>query len=193
MAAPSCSSSLYLCSISYFSCSNPISSCSSSLSTCLMADCVLSLLKVTSLVVGIPTSITGGLVLALGYVISSILHSLSPTSPFLLGDSSIVIGTFEGGCGFPYLILVLFLVLKYKGPCLGSLLSGFIVVLNVANVATNYFSIFPGERLIGCPFFYFPWGLEVFLGLCFFFYLFLSFLFLKLCYLFLYFCCFFFL
>ena len=35
-----------------------------------------------------------------------------------VGESSISIGIFVDICGFPYLILVLFLILKYSGVCL---------------------------------------------------------------------------
>ena len=81
-------------------------------------------MKVTDLVVGLPTYSIGDLVLVLGGVASSIFPSLGPISSFLLGDSSIIIGMFVGAFGFPFLILVLFLVLRYMGPCLDYFLLG---------------------------------------------------------------------
>lgn len=85
---------------------------------------------------------------------------------FLLADSSMVIRTFVGGSGFPCLILVLLLVLKYKGPYLDFL--GLIGVPNVANVSDTSFLVFSGERLVWCPCCSISWVFEVSSGLSFF-------------------------
>ena len=63
--------------------------------------------------VGLLIGAMGDLVLVLRGVTSSIFPSLDPISFFFLSDSLVIIGTLVGVCGFPYLILVLFLVLKY--------------------------------------------------------------------------------
>lgn len=146
--SPSCSSFFYSYSIPDFSCTFPCFSCSSSFLSFSREACVLGLLKLTSLVVVLLSYVTGGLVFPLGEVISSIFPSLGPTSPFLLGDSSILIGNSEGGFGFPYLILVLFLIFKYRGPCLGCLILGLTSVLNVSNMASTSCFVFPIERLV---------------------------------------------
>jgi len=59
-----------------------------------------------------------------------------------------MIRTVEEGRDFPYLIMVLFLLLKYKEPCLGCLLLGFIGVLRDSRVAMTPCFVFPYERLI---------------------------------------------
>lgn len=153
----------------FCSCSIPYFSCSSYFSAFLREICVLGFLKVTFLVVGLPTDVTGCLVFPSGELISLIFPSLDPASSLLRGDSLIVIGTSEGDCGFPYVILVLFLVFKYMGPCIRFLLLGLTCVLNVANVASTYCLIFPGERLLSCACFFISWGLEglVFFPTCF--------------------------
>jgi len=60
-------------------------------------------------------------------------------------NSSIVIGIVEGGWGFPCLILVLLLILKYKGPCLGYLIFILMGVIRASMVATTSCSMFPYE------------------------------------------------
>jgi len=97
----------------------------------------------------------GCLPLALVEVTSLIFPSPDLTSSLFLANSLMVIRTFEEGLGFPCHILVLFLVLKYKEPCLGYLLLGLIGVPSVANVATTSCSVFSDESIIcfPCPFF----------------------------------------
>ena len=174
MGAPSCSTSCCSCNNPYFSCSNPyfscscsVSSCSSYFYSCNREACVLSLLKVTSLVVGLPVGSIGCLVLALGEVTFSNFLSLGTTSSFLLADYSIVIGIFKGDWDFPCLILMLFLVFKYNGPCCGFLLLGLTGVPNVANVEATSFLVFHGERFVCFPCFLVSWGLNASLGFSF--------------------------
>lgn len=114
---------------------------------------------------GLPTNATGDLVFFLGGMTSSIFPSLGPTSSFLLGDLSIMIGSFVGDCDFPFLILVPFLVLKYRGPCLGCLFLGLTGVPNVVNVETTSCSVSPGDRIVLCGCFYAYLGLEVSFGI----------------------------
>ena len=60
--------------------------------------------------------------------------------PWVEGEYSIIIGTFEEGWGFPVLILVLFLALKYIEVCLILFCFGLIGVLRVARVVVSSFS-----------------------------------------------------
>lgn len=110
---PACDRLCPPCSKPCLSFSKPISYCSFSFLSSSKEYYVLGLLKVTDLVVGLLTSVMGDLVFVLGGVTSLIFPSLHPISSFFLGDSSIIIGTLAGVCGFPCLILVLFLVMKY--------------------------------------------------------------------------------
>jgi len=105
-------------------------------------------LKLADLVVGLPTNTIGDFILVLAKVTSLIIPSLGPTSSFLLDDSSIIIGTLMGVCAFPYLILVLFLNLKYRGPCLGYLLLNLASVPNASIVAVSSCSISPRDILV---------------------------------------------
>ena len=91
--------------------------------------------------------------LDLGEVTSSIFPSPGPNYFSWLAHSSILIGTAEGGWGFPFLIMVLFLFLNYEGPCLGFLLFGLTGVLSVAKVETTSYSMFPSEKPICFPYF----------------------------------------
>ena len=157
-----CSSFLCSCRFPYSSCSrlclfynkpypicrNPCFSSSFSSSSFSKEAFVLGFLKVTNLVVGLPIDATGDLVLALGGVNSSISPSLGLIYSFLLGDSSIMIGKFGGYYGFPFLIMALFLVLKYMGTFLYCFLLGFREVPNVANVVATLYSVSPGDRLV---------------------------------------------
>lgn len=68
----------------------------------------MGFLKEVNLVVGLLTYAIRVFVLGFGEEISSIFLSVGPTSSFLLGDSSIVMGTFVGVCGLPCFILVFF-------------------------------------------------------------------------------------
>lgn len=62
-------------------------------------------------------------------------------SSLLLGDSSIVIGVLVGIWGFPCLVLLFFLVLKYRGVCLYPFFLDFMGVLKEARAEVHFFSV----------------------------------------------------
>ena len=64
-----------------------------------------------------------------------------------LGESSITMGTLVGVWGFNYLILVLFLVLKYNGVCLCLLPFCLIGMLRIVREATASLSVGSGDTL----------------------------------------------
>lgn len=57
------------------------------------------------------------------------------SSPLVVGESSIIIGTIEDGCGFTVFILVFFRALKYIDVCLFLFCFGLIGVLRVMRAA----------------------------------------------------------
>lgn len=100
-----------------------------------------------------------------GEVTSLIFLLVGTTSPFLLGDSSIVIRAFVVVCGLPCLILVLFLVLQYRGDCLSLFLLGLTMVLKVSKVVVTSCSVGLGEKIAFFGGIYVSMCLLVFLGL----------------------------
>lgn len=65
--------------------------------------------------------------------------------PWAEGESSIIIGTFEEGWGFPILILVPFLALKYIEACLFLFCFGLMGVLRAMGAASASLSRILGD------------------------------------------------
>ena len=115
--------------------------------------------------VGLLTYAIGVYIEGFGEVTSLIFPSIGPTSSLLLGESLIAMGTFVGVCGLPCLILLLFLVLKYRGACLCIFLLCLIGVLKVAKVAATSYSVVPRDKLVCFGGIFVSLGSVVFSGL----------------------------
>lgn len=103
--------------------------------------------------------------MASGDVTSSTFFLMGSNSSLLIADSLIVTGVFVGVWGFPYLILVLFLVLKYMVVCICLFFLGLIGVLKAAREVIASFSVGPGEKLFCSGDTSSSLGVVVFLGL----------------------------
>jgi len=112
------------------------------------------------IVVGFPMGSKGYLPLALREVTSLIFPSPSPNSPSWPANSSVFSGTIEGGFRLPCLILVLFLLLNYKGSCLEHHLLGLTGLLTMAKLTPTSCFLFFGERFICFPYFPLFWDLQ---------------------------------
>lgn len=147
------------------SCSTLCPSYSFPFSSCWRVLVVLGCLKEVDLVVGLLTYAIGLFVVVFGEVTSLIFPSFGPTFSLLLGESLILIKTFVGVCVLPFLIPILFLVLKYRGDFLSLFILGLNGVLKVDKFADTPYLVVPRDKHVCFGGISISLGSTIFLGL----------------------------